>query len=357
MSTTNKVREEIANAFIASLQEGKLPWKACWEKARPENMISHHRYRGINAMMLSLYAQKKGYTDPRWCTFKQAAEKGWKIRKGEKAAPVEYWAYYDKEQRKLLDWKEAEKLLRDKDYADKNLVLRNRVFMVFNAQQMDGVPELENQPGTNIDVIRQQRDTLLKNMDLKYREAGDAAYYDPIADTVTLPPEKSFWDTYAYACTFLHECGHATGHPTRLSREMAGGFGSENYAKEELRAEIASAFTAQALGLQLTDEQLKSHMDLHKAYIQGWASALSNAPDELFRAIKDAEKISDYLIEKGEFQQAITASKEVSRLPDPAPAVPAQKISLDARIAAAQQRISQMPASPPLVPKLPQPER
>lgn len=119
----------------------------------------------------------------------------------------------------------------------------------------------------------------------------------------------------AYACTFLHECGHATGHPSRLNRDMSGGFGSESYAREELRAEIASAFTAQAIGLHLTDEQLQPHMELHKAYIQSWASALQDAPGELFRAIKDAEKISDYLIEKGEFENVLGLNKTMEATP------------------------------------------
>jgi len=98
--------------------------------------------------------------------------------------------------------------------------------------------------------------------------------------------------------TLLHEAGHATGHISRLNRDMTGVFGSPEYAKEELRAEIASAFTAQELGL---DYKQNEHMENHEAYVQNWIDVLENEPNELFAAIKDAEKISDYLIEKGEF--------------------------------------------------------
>lgn len=310
MAMQNKLREKMAESFLASLNEGKIPWKACWQMSKPINATTGKQYRGINAAMLSYYAEEQGFQDSRWCTYNQAQKRGWQVRKGAKGCPVEYWAYFDSFQKKLLPWDEAAKLLKDTEYADKYLQLRSRVSMVFNADQIEMIPEQTNVPGVNIDDIRGQRDTLLRNMGLSYQEGGNQAYYSPTQDKVILPPEKSFFDAYSYIGTFLHECGHATGHPSRLNRDLSGGFGSENYAKEELRAEIASAFTAQAIGLHLTDEQLQNHMDLHKAYIQSWATVLRDAPGELFRAIKDAEKISDYLIEKGGFALALEAQRE-----------------------------------------------
>ena len=216
---------------------------------------------------------------------------------------MEYWAYYDTEQKKLLSWQEVrDRLAKDPDYAEK-LQLRSRVYLVFNAEQINGIPALvQSERHTDIGALRQQRDTLLFNMGVGYQEYGDRAFYSPGFDTVTLPPEESFDDTYSYMATFLHECGHATGHHTRLDRDLSGGFGSPDYAREELRAEIASAFTAQALGLQMTGEQLQHHMELHIAYVQNWIQVLQKSPEELFRAIKAAEEISDYLIEKGEFE-------------------------------------------------------
>ncbi len=301
MAMPNKLREKLAQQFLEALNEGQLPWKACWQQRIPANGITGKAYRGVNSFLLSIVAELEGYSDPRWCTFRQASEKGWRIQKGAKGVPVEYWAYYDRLQKKLLTWSEASQLQADPIYAQQNLQLRSRTYTVFNARQIEGMPELPKVPAANIDAIRQQRDTLLRNMDLKYREGGGRAYYSPVEDRVTLPREQDFFDIYSYTCTFLHECGHATGHPTRLGRDLSGEPGSDSYAKEELRAEIASAFAAQAIGLQLTDEQLQNHMNLHKAYIQSWAENLKDAPEELFRAIKDAEKISDYLIEKGEF--------------------------------------------------------
>lgn len=302
MAATNKLREELAQKFLEALNQGHLPWQACWAQGRPENAITGKTYRGVNAFALSYAADERGYSDPRWCTYHQAQEKGWQVRKGEtSAAHVEYWAYYDLKEKKLLSWQEMrDKLKAEPDY-EKNLQLRCRVYSVFNAQQIDGIPALEERPQTDIGALRAQRDILIQNMGIGYEEYGNRAFYSPSADAVTLPPESSFDDTYSYMATFLHECGHASGAAHRLNRDLSGFFGSESYAREELRAEIASAFTAQSLGLQLTPSQLEHHTQLHAAYVQHWAAILKDAPDELFRAIKVAEEISDYLIEKGEF--------------------------------------------------------
>ncbi len=352
MALQNKVREKLAEMFIASLNEGKLPWAACWQKERPQNAVTGKRYRGVNSFFLSMHAYEQGYSDPRWCTFLQAQKKGWHIRKGSSGYPVEYWAYFDLKQKKLLSWQDALKLMKEEpDYANENLQLRCRLSVVFNAAQMEGIPEMTYAHQTNIDAIRGQRDTLLRNMRLNYREGGTQAYYSPSEDTVTLPPERSFFDTYSYACTFLHECGHATGHPDRLNRDLSGGFGSESYAKEELWAEIASAFTAQAIGLTLTEAQLRHLLDLHKAYIQSWAESVKDAPEELFRAIKDAEGISDYLIEKGEFDKLLEEPErdQPSTVPD---AKPRKNQTLDSLVADAREQLRTAPKPPVRLPEI-----
>lgn len=311
MAKLNKVREELSQRFVEALNMGELPWHSCWQQAVPQNAVTGRKYHGLNALWLSYLAEKQGWTDPRWATYKQASEKGWQVRKGEKASYVEYWAYYDKEKKKLLSWPDARQIFReDPAYAEKNLLLSSRVFAVFNGAQIDGIPEILQSRGTDIGAIRRQRDTLIANMGIGYREQGQSAYYSLGSDTVTLPLEASFDSTYGYMATFLHECGHASGHPDRLNRDLTGGFGSESYAKEELRAEIASAFTAQALGLTVSEKDRELETRQHMAYIQNWAQAIQDAPEELFRAMKDAEKISDYLIEQGEFQPIIDRAAE-----------------------------------------------
>lgn len=299
----NKLREKITEQFIASLQEDKMPWHAMWFTARPVNAVSDKKYRGINSLWLSFVADVMGYKDHRWCTFKQAQEHGWHIKKGEHASQIEYWYLYDKVQKKSIDQREASKIISVDPNREKDIILSCRMYSVFNGDQIEGIPELEIVSSSKVDIdsVRAQRDILLKNMGLDFRERGSEAYYTPAADRITMPPDTFFVDSYGYMSTFLHECGHATGHESRLNRDLSGKFGSEDYAKEELRAEIASAFTSQALGFGRGASDLSGAMNNHKAYIQSWIKAIQDQPNELFAAIKDAEKISDYLLEKGEF--------------------------------------------------------
>lgn len=300
----NKTREQLAEMFIKSLDEQKLPWHAVWNTHPQQNAVSAKPYRGINAFLLSIVAAAFGYEDPRWCTFNQAKKKGWSIKKGAKGVPVEFWSAINIRTKEVMDFREAAQKIRDGEAEQGDFRYYNRNFHVFNAAQIEGMPELKRvTPTADIGLIRQNRDTLIKNMAVGFDGNGTDCHYSPAQDKIVMPPESDFRDTYGYMCSFLHEAGHATGAPGRLGR----GFGStrEEYAIEELRAEIASAMTSQQLGIPLTEEQMQSNLDLHKAYIQGWAQAIKDAPKVLFDAIKDAEQISDYLIDKGEFRQVI----------------------------------------------------
>ena len=304
----NKTREQLAEMFIKSLDEQKLPWYAVWNTHPQQNAVSAKPYRGINAFLLSMVAAAFGYEDPRWCTFNQAKKKGWSIKKGAKGVPVEFWSAINIRTKEVMDFREAAQKIRDGEAEQGDFRYYNRNFHVFNAAQIEGMPELKRvTPTADIGLIRQNRDTLIKNMAVGFDGNGTDCHYSPAQDKIVMPPESDFRDTYGYMCSFLHEAGHATGAPGRLGR----GFGStrEEYAIEELRAEIASAMTSQQLGIPLTEEQMQSNLDLHKAYIQGWAQAIKDAPKVLFDAIKDAEQISDYLIDKGEFRQVIEAEQ------------------------------------------------
>ena len=188
----NKLREEMAKRFLAALNQGQLPWRACWQQPRPMNAVTGRPYRGVNALYLSYWADELGYTDPRWCTYKKAKDHGWQVRKGETTfCKVEYWAYYDTKQRKLLSWQEAKDCLKADPNYTLNLRLSCRTYPVFNAAQIDGIPEYV-QRNTDIGAIREQRDALILNMGIRYRETGTKAYYSSYNDTVTLPSEASF---------------------------------------------------------------------------------------------------------------------------------------------------------------------
>ena len=313
MAGNTKMREEMVREFIKCLSEETIPWHMAWSTDRPVNAVTNTRYRGINKMWLSFIQKMEGWGDPRWCTFKQASNKGWKIIKGSKGTPVEFWSLYDTQKKKKISYAEARELeenLTPEEY-DKRIRLVSRVYSVFNAEQIDGISKYEAKKyDLDTERIMHIRDNLINNMNVGYSEEGDKAFYNPKHDRIVIPEMDRFETEYDYMATLFHEAGHATGHESRFNRQIANMFGSPEYAKEELRAEISSAFTAQAVGI--TYEQ-NSHMENHKAYIQSWISALKNNPNELFLAIKDAEKISDYLIEKAEVEKEMSNEKSLTK--------------------------------------------
>ena len=298
----NRMREEMINSFIDCLKKDTIPWHRSWSATeRPYNAVTNTAYHGANSLWLSYNQFAREFDDPRWCTFKQAQTQGWKIKPGSKGTRVEFWSLYDTEEKRKLTQREAKQLsdeLTLEDFKNRVKPISN-VYTVFNGEQIDGIPKYEEKTyELNTEELLQKRDTLLKNMNVDFSEGGDKAFYNPSRDRITLPEMNKFETEYDYMATLLHEAGHATGHISRLNRDMTGVFGSPEYAREELRAEIASAFAAQVVGI---DYQQNQYMENHEAYVQDWISVLENSPNELFAAIKDAEKISDYLIEKGEF--------------------------------------------------------
>lgn len=186
-------------------------------------------------------------------------------------------------------------------YEEKNqryAELKERYELVTEEIPIEKTPTIEYKTNEVVDNI-------IKNMGVGYEEKGDRAYYSPANDTITLPPMTTFHSEYGYYATKLHESCHATGHPSRLNRDIENSFGSQKYAIEELRAEIGSSFLMAELGLE-ADE---NHVNNHKAYIQSWISELKNDPKVLFDAIKDADEIVDYIKDIEDFEKYISLSE------------------------------------------------
>ena len=286
------MREQIANRFIAALQEERIPWHQEWQNViAPYNAVTGRGYRGLNYFWLACIAMDKNYADPRWCTFIQAKDKGWKVIKGEKGTRVEFWSMYDTKTKKKLTPSQVKKLrdtLELSEFHDRVKPISN-VFTVFNGEQLDGIPKLkvENRRLFSTAELIELRDRLLKNMELRLREGGNEAFYSPTNDYVNMPMIERFDGAYSYMSTFLHESAHASGAKHRLNRDLSGRFGSESYAKEELRAEIASAFTASATGIKY--EQSPT-MENHAAYIQNWIKVLEIADAEVEAAAEPTDE-------------------------------------------------------------------
>lgn len=306
----NKARAALAETFLNALKEDRLPWHQCWSAGLPMSFSTGKPYRGINNLMLSYVANERGYQDTRWMTYKYAQDHGWQVRKGEKSVRVECWRYYDTKLKKNLDCSEVARIQKEDPERMKNIRLAAYVYNVFNVEQIDGdIPPQERGTVQDPEAIRMCRDEFLANLGVGFQSSGGQAFYSPELDKITLPPMSMFDSTYGYVCTLLHEAGHATGHSSRLDRPIKNAFGSPDYAREELRAEIASAFTAQALHLPHIEGKTGSTLDNltgnHKAYIQSWISSLEDDPNELFAAIKDADKITDYLLEHGKLLELV----------------------------------------------------
>lgn len=292
------VREKLVEAYVKSLESGELPWNSGWKNgnaartARAFNPVTKTRYKGINRAVLTLSAQVRGFTDPRWVTFKQAQKKGWKIMKGAKSEQLEFWLMAKKGERKTLTMEEFREKCRDPEFDSKEWVPRARYYNVFNAQEVLGIPPLELQIVSSIKGS-EAVDRIAKSMGVQITHGGDRAFYNPVRDIIRLPEKSQFVSEYSYDATKLHECCHATGHHSRLKRDLTGGFGSEKYAKEELRAEIGSSFLMADLGMMPSPDQIENHA----AYVQSWITVLKNEPEVLFDAIRDAEKIDAYALE------------------------------------------------------------
>jgi putative DNA primase/helicase len=291
-------RRELTDKIITALENGVAPWQKPWDGSvvksmQPFNPISSTQYRGFNQLSLMMTP----YDDPRWCTYKQAAEKGWQVRKGEKSTSIEFWKFYEDREQTDPDSGEVKKV---KVKLDRPIV---RYASVFNVQQMDNVPELERiENGYEWEPNEMAEKILSKSGVPMFFDQSDRAYYTSLRDEIHMPAREAFPSVEKFYATALHELGHATGHESRLNRKLGNTFGSVDYAKEELRAEMASFFLSARLGIEFD-------VGNHAAYVGSWIKVLQEDKNELFRAAKDAEGIAEYVMNIG-LEKALVKSAE-----------------------------------------------
>jgi antirestriction protein ArdC/phage/plasmid primase-like uncharacterized protein len=277
--------EVVANELIRQIEAGTAPWQKPWNAdggigGMPLNPTTGKRYKGINA--IHLLAQ--GHSDPRWLTYKQAVSLDAQVRKGERGTSIQYWKFEDT--RVKTDESGKPVMGADGTPVQERYKLENpRVFYatVFNAEQIDGLAQLVV-PELSWDPVERAEQILTNSGARIEHAASDRAYYSPSRDEIHLPLQAQFPSARNYYATALHELGHWTGHESRLKRDLRHPFRSEGYAREELRAEIASMMLSAELGLPHDPSQ-------HAAYVASWVSVLKKDPLEIFRAAADAEKI------------------------------------------------------------------
>lgn len=251
----------------------------------PMNPISNVTYKGGNRLRLTNAVMKNDYKDPRWMTLKQLSSQGYHKKPSESGVLCEKWIFEKKERKK----DENGKIVEEVTPLERPIV---SYFLVYNAEQVLNFPPLAKEPGMkdpSFDFI----DKFMASSECPINESSQPkACYIPSLDKICLPPRDAFRDPISFTKTVLHEMGHSTGHSSRLNRNLSGLFGSPEYSKEELRAELSSLFIGSDFRIPVDE----SHLEDHSAYLASWIHVLQDDPNELFRAAADAEKISQRLV-------------------------------------------------------------
>jgi len=287
---TNTERQDvytrITSQIISSLEQGVRPWIQPWNAEYAAGRITRplryngKAYSGINILMLWASATAQGFTAPVWMTFKQAIEAGAHVRKGEKGSLVVY----------------ANIITKIETDAEANEVEREIPFMkgytVFNVEQIEGLPEVYyTRPEPKFSPVERiaHADRYFTNTGAVIRYGGARAYYAMEPDRIQLPPIEAFRDAESFYATLAHEAAHWTKHPTRLDRDLGRKEWNEGYAREELVAELASAFLA--ADLELTP----AVRDDHAGYIASWLEVLKRDKRAIFSAAAHAHRAVEFL--------------------------------------------------------------
>lgn len=281
MSTA--IYENVTKTIIEALERGVVPWKKPWHQLQsvPTNATSNRPYRGVNTFLLSIHP----YADHRWLTLKQANELNGAVKPGEKATTVVFWKR----------WKPNVPQEEQETGVTREVPLL-RYFKVFNAEQCVGLtlPDLRKPEEYKEHERIERAELLIQYMPNRpsITEGGDTAWYRPSDDHIQVPKLESFKSADAFYATLFHELGHATGHEKRLNRSGVTGrilFGSGEYSKEELVAELTSAFCAATVSL---DDRLIGDA---ASYINGWLSVLKSDPKAVVIAAAQAQRAADFI--------------------------------------------------------------
>jgi len=275
------VYQIITDLFLEKLEQGVIPWEKPWKgglSGIPKNMISKKAYNGINVMILAM----QPYDSNLWLTYKQVKAKGGQVRKGEKGTPIVYW-----------NWVK----IKDKDTGEEKDIPFLRYYTVFNVAQCDGIEY--DKPFLDPSIVPiDECQKVVENMPNKtvVEHKENVAYYRPDTDSVNMPEIGLFKNAESYHSTLFHELIHSTGHDSRLARhkkdKCTHRFGSQDYSKEELVAEIRASFLC---GICQIENKV---IDNSVAYIQSWIKKFMEKPKMLVEAAGKAQKAVDYITGK-----------------------------------------------------------
>ena len=282
--------QQVTNQIIAALEQGVRPWTKPWAADHLATRVSRplracdKAYRGINVLILWLTGSARGFQSPFWLTFKQALDLGGHVRKGEKGAPV---CHYDTFTKEMVD---------DTGASREEQIPFLKHYTVFNAEQCDSLPS-HFHPSTAAEPTVEPEagriaavDWFIANLGAEIIHGGNRACYVQQADRISMPPFATFTTPDAYYSTLLHEIVHWTKHPVRLDRDCGRKqWGDEGYAREELVAELGSAYLCADFEISLSERED------HASYIASWLTVLRSDKRAIFHAAALAERAATWL--------------------------------------------------------------
>ncbi len=280
---TTSAYQTITAQIVEALKRGVVPWRKPWRgrDQLPCNAVSKRPYHGVNLLLLSLAP----FRDHRWMTLRQANELGGRIRRGERSSIAVFWKHLD-----VTDEQDAQD-------GRRRCIPLLRYYHVFNAEQCEGLnlPVLMDDWNEELTARIEKAEEVVMSMPNppKIVEGGNVACYQPPEDLVRIPKIRDFESAEAYYATLFHELGHSTGHLNRLNRPGVTGsihFGSCDYSREELVAELTSAFCCAEVGID------NSILDNAVSYIHGWLEALQGDPKAVVAAAGQAQRATDYIL-------------------------------------------------------------
>ena len=299
MKNKKDVYTKVSERIIEGLKTKGLKWFRPWDNGgcAPINNTTGKAYRGYNRFILSITASENGYAQNEWITYKQAQAKGGAVKKGEKGTEIVFWniSFVDKDGNfyRTRDAVIAAGLSMD----DVKKVFSPRLWNVFNIAQCDDIAPrrtpvkvIKFSPIEEAEKVYNEKYDADKKPTLGH--GGDSAFYAPSRHHVQMPKQLNFISSDDYYKTLFHELVHSTGHESMLNRlDKVSAFGSEDYSKEELVAEIGSEFLVGITGINPKDNANNS-----QAYINGWIKKLEDKPKMALSACNQAMKAVDLIL-------------------------------------------------------------
>ena len=328
---SDEILKKFADMMVKIIKKANANnWKKGWMgvngsiQGLPQN-ISGRTYSGGNSFFLMFNTAEKGYKTPVYMTFKQAKEQNLHVKSGEKSVPIFKWGLSIKDENGKRVSEEDYNAMSQEERATMDVRPFPKMFHVFNIDQTNleevnkkrydaivarfQTPEQEVKDTEGM-YVNEALDRMFEqkawHANIQYDKPADQAFYRPSTDTIVLPmkeqfklgktPEEVYHDGMEYYSTALHEMAHSTGHESRLDRKF-GAQGTDNYAHEELIAEMTSALVGSTMGFD------RKILENNANYLSGWLSRLRDKPETITTIMTDVGKASDMIIEKVDEQR------------------------------------------------------